>query len=133
MAPQSKITGADRKAELISELAWARAEMARDVQETRKDLDLAARFRHSVAHRKTAWMTGAAVAGWILSRLPGRKKKQPVPKAPHGGDAAGSSGRAAFWLAVLGAVFNLFKPVLTKLASQKINAMMLQSGGGWRR
>ena len=133
MAQQSEVTRADRKAELISELAWARAEMARDVHEARNDLDLVARFRHSVAHRRTAWITGAAAVGWILSRLPGRKKRQPAAKALHVGEAAGSSGRAAFWLAILGALFNLFKPVLTKLASHKINEMMLHSAGGWRK
>ena len=131
MAQQSKVTGADRKAELISELAWARAELARDVHEARNDLDLVARFKHSVAQRKTAWITGAAAVGWILSRLPGRKKKQ--PKALHVGNSAGNSGRAAFWLAILGALFNLFKPLLTTLASRKINEMAARSGGGWRK
>ena len=126
MAQQSKVTGADRKAELISELA-----RARDVHEARNDLDLVARFKHSVAQRKTAWITGAAAVGWILSRLPGRKKKQ--PKALHVGNSAGNSGRAAFWLAILGALFNLFKPLLTTLASRKINEMAARSGGGWRK
>ncbi|MEI6560997.1 MAG: hypothetical protein WCO68_02815 [Verrucomicrobiota bacterium] len=133
MAQPSKVTGADRKAELISELAWARAELARDVHDARNDLDLVARFKHSVAQRKTAWITGAAAVGWILSRLPGRKKKQPAPKALHMGDSAGHSGRAAFWLALLGALFNLFKPLLTTLASHKINELAARSGGGWRK
>ena len=133
MAQQSQVTGADRKAELISELAWARAELARDVHDARNDLDLVARLKHSVAQRKTAWITGAAAVGWILSRLPGSKRKQPTPKALHVGDAVGNSGRAAFWLAILGALFNLFKPVLTTLASHKISEMAARSGGGWRK
>jgi len=133
MAQPSKVTKADRKAELISELAWARAELVRDMHDARNDLDLVARFKHSVAQRKTAWITGAAAVGWILSRLPGRKKKQPAPKALHRGDSSENSGRAAFWLAVLGAVINLFKPVLATLASRKINELAARSGGSWRK
>ena len=130
MAQQSKVTRADRKAELITELAWARADLARSAHDARHDLDLVARFKHSVTQRKTVWITGAAAVGWILSRLPGRKKK--LPKAPHQENSVMNSGRAAFWLAVLGGLFNLFKPVLSTLASHKINEMMLRSGGGWR-
>ena len=133
MAEQSQVTRADRKAELISELAWSRAELARNVCDTRSDLNLVAGLKHSIAHRKTAWITGAAVTGWILSRLPGRRKKQPSAKALHVGDAKETSGRAAFWLALLGTLVNLFKPLLTALASRKINEMAVRSGGGWGR
>ena len=133
MAQKPQVTEAERKAELISELAWARAELARDFQDARNDLDLVARLRHSVEHRKTAWITGAAVAGWILSRLPGRKKKQSTPKALPVGDSTGSSGRAAFWLAVLGALVNLFRPIFTTLATHKINEMATRSGGWWHK
>ena len=132
MAQQSKVTAADRKAELISELAWARAEIARDIRDARQDLDLVSRFKHSVVHRKTAWLTGAAAAGWILSRLPGRKK-QPQKTLPPG-NSTSHSGRTAFWLAIVGALFNFLKPVLTTLVSHKINAMAARSGGGgWRK
>jgi len=132
MAKQSQVTRADRKAELISELAWSRAELARNLHDARNDLDLVAHLKHSVVQRKTAWITGAAVAGWILSRLPGRKKKQPEPKALHVENSRRSTERTGILLAILGALFNLFRPILTALATRKINAMVARSDGGWR-
>jgi len=131
MAKQSQVTRADRKAELISELAWSRAELARNLHDARNDLDLVAHLKHSVVQRKTAWITGAAVAGWILSRLPGRKKKQPAPKALHVESSRRNAERTGILLAILGALFNLFRPLLTALATRKINEMAARSGG-WR-
>jgi len=92
MAKQSQVTRADRKAELISELAWSRAELARNLHDARNDLDLMA--LHVESSRRNAERTG------IL-------------------------------LAILGALFNLFRPLLTALATRKINEMAARSGG-WR-
>ena len=133
MAQQSQMNSADRKAELISELAWSRAQLARNLHDARTDLDLVAHFKHSVVHRKTAWITGAAAVGWILSRLPGRKKKQPKQKDLHMGDSKAVYEKTGVLLAILGMLFNLFKPLLTTLASHKINEMAARSGGGWRK
>jgi hypothetical protein len=130
MAEQSQVTKADRKAELVSELAWSRAELTRSLLDTRSDLNLVAGIKHSIVHRKTAWFTGAAVTGWILSRLPGRKKKQPLVKALHISNSRETQGRAAFWLSLLATVANLLKPFLTALASRKINEMAARSGEG---
>ncbi|MCX6967753.1 MAG: hypothetical protein NTZ46_08260 [Verrucomicrobia bacterium] len=131
MAQKSPINRADRKAELVSELAWSRAELARNLHDTRNDLDLAARLKQSVAHRKAAWLTGAALTGWVLSRLPGRKKKEPA-KASRS-DSKESSDRAGMLLTILGVALNVFKPILTKMASRKITEMAARSGGEWGR
>jgi hypothetical protein len=133
MAQNAQVTRADRKAELISELAWTRAELTRTVQDARNDLDLVAHFKQSFVQRKTAWLTGAAVTGWILSRLPGRRKKPSPPTALPLGAVTGSSGRTAFWLAILGALLKLFKPFLTALATQKMNEIVARKGGVWRK
>ena len=129
-------SAAHRKATLISELEWSRAEMARNFRQVRSDLNLAAHLRESVTHRKTVWIAGAAIAGWVLSRLPGRKKTQ--PKATKAQPAVESKGwikeseHAGFWLATLGALFNLAKPALTALASRKITELAARSDSASR-
>ena len=131
MAEKSQVTRADRKAELISELAWSRAEMSRDLHDARNDLDLVAHLKHSVVQRKTIWLTGAAVAGWVLSRLPVRRKKS-EPKALHVSVSRKSTERNGMLLAILGALFSMFRPVLTSLATRKISELAARQGGDWR-
>lgn len=124
----------DRKAELIAELEWSRIELAQSVRAVHSDLNMAARFKESVAHRKTLWLGGAAIAGWVLSRLPGRKKKQPSAAAlpPPSGPSGWmkDAGHTGFWLALLNTLFNLFKPVLIPFATRKINQLASRSGFG---
>ena len=133
MAGESQVTRAERKAELISELAWSRASLSRHFQDAREDMNLVAHLKNSVVHRKTAWLTGAAITGWILSRLPGHKKKQSGPKVGHEKNSKERSERNAFMLAVLGAFVNLLKPLLTTFATRKIHEWTARNGGGERR
>ena len=123
----------DRKAELIAELEGSRAELAQSVRAVHADLDLSARFKESVVHRKTIWLGGAALAGWVLSRLPGRKKKSsPTAALPAPSGASGwvkEVGQTGFWLAILNALFNLCKPLVIPFATRKIH--QLAARGGW--
>ena len=113
---------ADRKAELASELEWSRAELARGLGEIRSDLNLVAHVKQSVINQKTAWFTGAAITGWILSRLPARRKS--ASKALPAKSGKSETGRAGLWLALIHFLFNIFKPALTKMASQKVTRMV---------
>lgn len=124
----------DRKAELIAELEWSRIELAQSVRSVHSDLDMATRFKESVTHRKTLWLGGAALAGWVLSRLPGRKKKQrPAAALPPSPGASGwmkEAGQTGFWLALLNTLFNLLKPILIPFATRKINQLASRSECG---
>ena len=124
----------DRKAELIAELEWSRIELAQSVRAVHADLDVATRFKHSVVQQKTVWLGGAALAGWLLSRLPGRKKKQqPHAALPPPSGASGwvkEAGQTSIWLAILNALFNLFKPILTTFATRKINQLVSRNDFG---
>lgn len=125
----------DRKADLIAELEWSRIELAQSVRAVHADLDIPARFKESVVHRKTIWLGGAALAGWVLSRLPGRRKKSPPSAAalPAPSGAPGwvkEVGQTGFWLAILNALFNLLKPLLTTFATHKINQLASRSDFG---
>jgi hypothetical protein len=123
----------DRKAQLIAELEWSRSELARNLRSVHGDLDVPSRFRHSVVHRTTAWLGGAALAGWILSRLPSRRKK-PKPAALPGHDKGWmkGAGRTGILLATLNALFNLSKPFIATFARRKIQQMASRSEIGLR-
>ncbi|MDD5349924.1 MAG: hypothetical protein PHQ12_06915 [Chthoniobacteraceae bacterium] len=127
MAEKPAVT---RKAELAAELALARVHLSRAARDAGADLNVAARLKESVTHRKLAWFTGAAVAGWVLSRLPGRRKAPAASKTP---ELLSKSGRAGVWLAILNLVFKLFQPLLTTLATRKIGQLASRNDWEWRR
>ncbi|MEI8235034.1 MAG: hypothetical protein WCH57_10165 [Verrucomicrobiota bacterium] len=125
------ISDAERKAELLAELALSRAQLTRALHDAGEDLNVAARLKHSIAHRKTAWFTGAAFAGWLLSRLP-RRRKAAAPKPPDVSAWVQKTGRTGFWLAALNLLLNLCKPFLTALATRKIGQLSARSDWGGR-
>lgn len=126
-------TGLDRKAELINELAWSRAELTRSVRATRSDLNLVAHLKSSFIHQKTAWITGAAITGWILSRLPSRKKSEPKADSLPANQTGWvkDAERTGFLLAALNVLFNICKPVLTAFATRKISEYASSRSGNW--
>ena len=125
MAEKSALT---RKAELAAELNAARGELTRAVRDTAEDLNVAAHLKHSIVNRKAAWFTGAAVAGWILSRLPGRRKAK--KKEP---EALPQNGHTGMWLAAITFLFKLFQPLLTTVATRKIGQLASRNDWGRRR
>jgi hypothetical protein len=65
----------DAKRRVIEEIARARSELSGVTSAVKEQLNFPRRF--TVVWRKYSWtwMGLAALAGWILSRLPSRKKK----------------------------------------------------------
>lgn len=122
----------DRKAALIQELEWARLELAQNVRSVGEDVDMAARFRQSVVHRTTAWLGGAALAGWVLSKIARRRKKPaalPSARASESRGGVPSAGRAGLLLAALHTLFTVFKPAITALATRKLNQLAAPRDG----
>ena len=115
MAEQS---AADRKSELISELEHSRRNLAGSLRGVRHDVDVTAHLRQAFVHRKTAWIAGAAVLGWLLARLPGRKVRAARPAKEV--EKRKESQRSAFLFTLLNLAITVLKPALTALASKKI-------------
>lgn len=112
-----------RKAELTASLAASRERLAVNLHETLHDLNVVDHLRHSISERKTAWFTGAALTGGLLSWVLGRKKKEkPGPKKPVAAAHVEipQNTYAGVALAAATFLFNAFKPILSRLASRKI-------------
>src|SRR5450432_2729322 len=66
------------KNELSARLAAARARLSVDVKKVRHHLDVPMQMKSSFQHHKKTWLGSAAMLGWVLARLPARKKKVKV-------------------------------------------------------
>lgn len=109
-----------RKIELQAKLERARADLSRDFRGLRSDLDVPTKMRHAFVHHTTAWMTGAAIFGWVLSRLPARKKTV----STQNGDKTVLKDqlRAGLVTALLKFGTSLVKPALTAYATRKLSS-----------
>ncbi|XHR30308.1 MAG: hypothetical protein ACFUZC_07055 [Chthoniobacteraceae bacterium] len=125
--------GEARKAALIAELSWSRERLSTHFQETLHDLNVVEHLRHSIKERKTAWFTGAAVTGGLLSWIFGRKRHK-SPKKPKPRELPGKrveiprNGYLGIALAVFTFLFNLLKPVLSRVATRKIEELAARGG-----
>ena len=126
----------DDKAELIAQLDQARAQLARSVDGLRRDADLGTHLKQSFTSHRAAWIGSAGVAGWLLSRLPARKKKIYIQKdgketAAAAEKAAGEIAGAGVAIAILKTLFTLFRPAITSYASKKI-AELAKKNNRWQ-
>ena len=60
---------------IAAELARMRIELSDQFLLVRRDLDVGRRMSDSLRKHSWGWMSVAAIFGWLLSRLPARKKK----------------------------------------------------------
>ena len=65
----------DERKRITAELARKRVELGEQSLLLRRDLDVGRRMSDSFRKHSWGWMSVAAIFGWILSRLPARKKK----------------------------------------------------------
>jgi len=70
------MAGTSNKKQLIAEeLARDRMRLKDDLVLLRRNLDVPRRIIESIRHSPWEWVTTGFMFGWILSRLPARKKK----------------------------------------------------------
>ncbi len=125
------------KAELIAQIAAARAQMAetgRALEQAgealKHKLDVPARARASYQKNKVAWLTGAALAGFLLSRLPARQKTVYVERST--GQALGTAGKLGklgmLWGALKFAT-SFAKPFLADMVGQRVQDLAQRFAG----
>ena len=111
----------DTKAALIAELASAREKLSRHAVGLRRDLDVPSRIRSSFLRSAGTWLGGAAISGWLLARLPARKKKIVIDSGSN--KPIKQAEKAGFLLLAIRFLFNIFRPAITSLLTRKVLAI----------
>ena len=118
----------DEKQRIVLELARRRAELSEQSLHVRRSLDVNQKLADSINRHSWAWMSGAAIFGWILSRLPVRKKKVYI-------QSAGSQKEKPVGTALLKGVWNtvwsIARPVLVAYQTKKIAQKAKIPGSKW--
>ena len=65
----------NEKERITAKLAGVRAALSDQSLLVRRNLDIGLQMSDSIRQHSWAWMSIAAIFGWLLSRLPARKKK----------------------------------------------------------
>jgi hypothetical protein len=107
----------DERKRIAEELARTRAALTDQALLLRRNLDVGRRMSKSVREHSWAWVTFAAIFGWILSRLPARKKKIYI----HATDSNKPTRRdGGFLMQIWKGIWSIVRPVLTTYLTKKI-------------
>jgi hypothetical protein len=113
----------DAKRRIIEELAATRLELSAAGSIVKAQVNIPARVSASLRQHSWSWISLAAIVGWILSRLPGRRKKiyldGPGRDRLKGGKARSVRRRDLGWMIWDGA-WTLAKPLLTAYLGRKL-------------
>ncbi|HET9376175.1 MAG TPA: hypothetical protein VFO40_14475 [Chthoniobacterales bacterium] len=113
----------DSKRRIVNELAEARLGLATSAATVRGRLDIPARLSASFRRNSWSWVSIAAIVGWVLARLPFRRKKIYLEAGSHrrlkgDGKQAGRK-RDLAWM-IWDGVWSLAKPLLTAYLGRKL-------------
>jgi hypothetical protein len=99
---------------IVAELAAARSRLSATGEALRRSLDVPARAKESFRRHRPAWLGGAAIVGFVLSKLPSRKKTVFVERAT--GKVLGAAGKLGAIFSAAKFAITVAKPLLTELA-----------------
>ncbi|HYY26996.1 MAG TPA: hypothetical protein VE860_03580 [Chthoniobacterales bacterium] len=107
----------DERKRIAEELARTRVALSDQALLLRRNLDVGRRMSTSVREHTWGWVTFAAIFGWILSRLPARKKKIYI----HATNSEKRTRRdGALLIQVWKGIWSIARPVLTVYFTKKI-------------
>ena len=107
---------------IVAELAAARARLSSTGAALRRSLDVAERAKENFKRHKPAWLSGAAIAGFVLSKLPSRKKTVFVEQTT--GKVLGAAGKLGAILSAAKFALNIARPLLSDLAGGSIGEIL---------
>src|ERR1700680_538057 len=102
---------------IAAELARMRVELSEQSLVVRRDLDIGRRMSDSLRKHSWGWMSVAAIFGWLLSRLPARKKKVYVHAANSDKKVSYPEG---FMVQVWKGLWSIPKPLVVAYLTKKI-------------
>ena len=112
----------DAKRRIISELAEARLGLAGSAGILKDRLDLPARVSASFRRNSWSWVSLAAIVGWVLARLPFRRKRiylEAGNRRRLKGEEKPERKRDLVWM-IWDGVWSLAKPLLTAYLGRKL-------------
>ena len=121
----------EQKQRLATELADLRARVTNQTHLVRRQLDVRQHLSKSLRQHSVAWVSSAAIVGWLLSRLPARRKRVYV-QAKTNDRAAKVSSSNGLLLAVGKGAWSVAKPLLTAYLTHKL-ADSAKRGFPWKK
>jgi hypothetical protein len=118
----------DERNRIIAELARRRVELSDQSLIVRRNLDVGRRMSESFREHSRIWMSVAAIFGWLLSRLPARKKKIYIQAADSGKKVSSNGG---FLVQIWRGVWSIAKPLVVAYLTKKIAEKVKIPGAKW--
>jgi hypothetical protein len=118
----------DEKQRIVLELARTRSQVGEQSLLVRRNLDFSQHLANSVREHSWGWMGFAAMFGWILSRLPARKKKVYIQSTNSQKQKRGGGGLLKL---VWNGAWSIAKPLLTAYLTKKIAQKVRIPGSKW--
>ncbi len=107
----------DERKRITEELARLRVSLSDQTLLLRRNLDVGEHMSNSLRKYSWGWISFAAIFGWILSRLPARKKKIYIHTSNTDKRPRESGGLAKqIWKGI----WSIAKPVLTAYLARKL-------------
>lgn len=121
----------NRKAALIAELEISRGEMRKAVRDCEESLDMVSLVRRNVTSNLKYWLPGAALGGWVLSKLfrASISPRGSAAGAPHARTLGGKASSAGWILALAKVGFEMLRPQLLDMASEWVARKASPSSG----
>jgi hypothetical protein len=113
---------------IAAELARIRVQLSDESLLLRRDLDVGRRMSESVREHSWGWMSLAAIFGWLLSRLPARKKKIYIHTTDSNKRVVYHEG---FMTQVWKGVWSIAKPLVLAYLTKKIADKAKFPGAKW--
>jgi hypothetical protein len=118
----------DERKRITAELARRRVELSDQSLLVRRNLDVGRRMSDSLRKHSWGWMSLAAIFGWLLSRLPARKKKIYI----HAANSEKWRGqKKGFMVQIWKGVWSIAKPLVVAYVTKKIAEKAKIPGTKW--
>ncbi len=124
----------NRKATLIAELEVSRSEIRNAFRSCEYQLDLAARVRQSVRDNPVTWLSGAALGGWLLSKILALRLGHPaqsvVQSSVNGNSSTSPTQQAGLFSKLFKVGFELAKPALLEWITSRVTSLVTAQSSG---
>jgi hypothetical protein len=117
----------NEKERIAAELARVRTQLSDQSLLLRRNLDFGRHMSDSVRQHSWGWISIAAIFGWLLSRLPARKKKIYIDTSDKKAKSRGIGLSGHIWKAA----WSVARPVITAYLTGRIAQKMKNPGAKW--